>query len=1222
MKRAGLIVGFASLFVLSPLLGAEPLPPNQDLIVLLAAGQGETPPEDVVNRVEGGLAVPEELGAGSPTGARLLVPLQDRYSGPLEDPDGPAARLQRYIVLTYPSVVDLEAVRTSLLQNPHVVSAEYNLQLDLSAVPNDPLFPVTDPSGNPRVPDQYQWGSYSLHLPQAWDYNKGHAYVGVVDVGLDTTHPDLRAFHQTGGTTIYDGGNFRPQLSFDYGYPTESPNSVDEGQAEVIGGHPRTVGVAGHGTHVSGIIAATPDNATGVSGGCWNCSLIVSKVSTLALEGVWINAVITQANAVSGINGAIRKGAQVLNLSFGYRPSDQPPNCNLTPQSSFCSALQLAEERDVVMAVASGNDLSSTLDFPASDSRTLAVGGIDSAGNFWNDCSGTTQECGSNYGPDQIVSPAKQILSTFYRGIGYGAPGSDCPGLTDYGLCTGTSMASPYMAAAVGILRSVNPLLSRDNLKDLLQTHLDNPIGWNPLFGRGKPDVSSAVKASLGTAGGAQIANRLTPFFSLYSSIAKDSFYTTVPQMAAAAILDSPSLYVPIGPAVPGYFEFPGAGCQVGPCTPHPPAASVYVFTGDRSPYAGSPLLVPLIRMTFTSSSSSHRDTTYVTDSTSLYAFKNTGYELDGVEGYLYQRCTPEPSCIPPGAVRLYRLYNLSLDDYAIFPESELAQMQSPGYVSTPGLSDVIGYAYPNVDSDGDGLIDGFEALIGTDPHRSDSDCDGVSDGAEVLGYPLSDPLVPNSGAGCVPPTARFAFTCAGLSCSFDGHDSTDNVAIASYAWSFGDSTGASGVSTSHTYAATGVYPVTLTVTDTDGLTSTISHKVSINSDPLPAAESFFTVPRCRILDTRTSTILTSGVSRIVPVAGNCNIPSSAKAVSLVVTAIQPTGGGWIAFYPGNLPVTSPNKASINFLPATSPRSNNAIVRLATDGSGTLAAYSSVGATPGQVHMTVDVDGYFSEATSASPGAQGPFGFQPITPCRVADTRPSSPLVSGVSRTFSIQGACGIPASGVGAVAANTRVVQSPTYGGSIVLYPASSPLPVATDISFVGGINWLHGGSRTALATSTPDLAMRFDSTTSGASAFIALDVNGYFSAGSLLKYHPLAGCRVVDTRDAANGAPSVTAGSTRMFQIQGNCNVPVGAKAVFADVIAVGAGGTGDIRVYPSDASTPVVATTCFDAGESAVGNGTIVPLASSLPDLALYANPSTGTLDVLIEVFGYFL
>ncbi|MCP4654996.1 MAG: hypothetical protein GY856_06210, partial [bacterium] len=41
----------------------------------------------------------------------------------------------------------------------------------------------------------------------------------------------------------------------------------------------------------------------------------------------------------------------------------------------------------------------------------------------------------------------------------------------------------------------------------------------------------------------------------------------------------------------------------------------------------------------------------------------------------------------------------------------------------------------PNVDTDGDTLIDGFEELIGTNPRLSDTDCDGLGDGAEVAVY-------------------------------------------------------------------------------------------------------------------------------------------------------------------------------------------------------------------------------------------------------------------------------------------------------------------------------------------------------------------------------------------------------------------------------------------------------------------------------------------------------
>jgi|GEM_PF-2351390 len=1200
---------------------------NGELIVLLASGRNEPAPEDVVNRAEHGLSLPDGIGIGGVVGARLVIPEPDRRPILAGDPEAPSARLQRYVVLSYPLVVDLEAVRRALLLNPHVLAVEYNLQMHVSVLPNDPLFSSTDGSGNPRTPSQYQWGSYALHLPQAWDYNKGHAYVGVIDLGLDTAHPDLQSFHQASGTTVYDGGNFRPQFAFDYGYPGESPNSVDEGQAELEGGQSRPVDVAGHGTHVAGIVAATPNNSIGVAGGCWNCSLIISKVSTLGQinnTGPWYNAFIAQGNAVAGINGAIQKGAQVLNLSFGYRAGDTPPppNCQGST-NTFCTALQLAEDRDVLVVVASGNDHSPTVDFPASDSRTLAVGGIDAAGNFWNDCTTGSFECGSNYNSGQIVAPAKQILSTFYRGIYYAGTGSVCPGFTDYGLCTGTSMASPFMAASVGVLRSVNPLLSKDNIKDLLLTHLENPTGWNSQFGYGKPDVSAAVRAALGTTGGAQIPNRLTPLFSLYSNSAQDFFYTSVPQMASAAILDSPSLYSSTGPLLPGYPSFPGISCPVGPCNPSNPKASVDLFTGDKAPYAGSPPLVPLYRMTYKPSSLSDpdRDTTYTTDNAGILAFKGAGYELDGIEGYIYQRCTPEVSCIPPGAVRLYRLYNSSRDDYAIFPESELASMQTAGYASVSGLNDWIGYVYPHTDADGDHLIDGFETLIGTNPLRVDSDCDGLSDGVEVLGYPTRDPLVPAAGAGCVPPVARFSFTCTGLSCSFNGATSSDNIGIVSYAWTFGDSASGSGVTASHTYAATGGYSVTLTVTDTDGLTASVSTKVSVNSDPLPAAESFFAVPRCRVLDTRGSAPLTSGAPLVISVAGNCNIPSSAKALSLAVTAIQPTDSGFLGLYPGNLPVTTPNKGILNFLPATSPRSNNAIVRLATDGSGTLGIKLTVSGTPGQVHLTIDVDGYFSQDTSAPSGAQGPFGFQPLAPCRVVDTRPSSPLVSGVARTFSVQGNCGIPASGVGAVSSNLKIVPTPSDGGAIVLYPAGVPVPVATNLSFNAGINWIAEGERSALASSTPDLGMQFVSSTSSGSVHAVFDVNGYFSSGAPLKYHPLAGCRAVDTRAADTGGPSLTGGSTRTFQLQGNCNVPVGAKAVFLNVVALGATATGDIRLYASNAAAPAVGTLSFDIGESALGNGAIVPLGTTIPDLALQVSPFTGGLNLILDVFGYF-
>ena len=71
------------------------------------------------------------------------------------------------------------------------------------------------------------------------------------------------------------------------------------------------------------------------------------------------------------------------------------------------------------------------------------------------------------------------------------------------------------------------------------------------------------------------------------------------------------------------------------------------------------------------------------------------------------------------------------------------------------------------------------------------------------------------------PPVASFTSACRGLTCSFDGSGSSDaDGTITSRAWSFGDETTGSGTTVSHTYAAAGTYPVTLTVTDNGGVTA------------------------------------------------------------------------------------------------------------------------------------------------------------------------------------------------------------------------------------------------------------------------------------------------------------------------------------------------------------------------------------------------------------------
>jgi len=87
-----------------------------------------------------------------------------------------------------------------------------------------------------------------------------------------------------------------------------------------------------------------------------------------------------------------------------------------------------------------------------------------------------------------------------------------------------------------------------------------------------------------------------------------------------------------------------------------------------------------------------------------------------------------------------------------------------------------------------------------------------------------------NSVAVNQPPMAAFVDNCNGLTCSFDAGTSFDDGSIVGYLWDFGDGSGDTGEIISHSYASDGVYDVTLTVEDNEGLSSTTAISVSVSS--------------------------------------------------------------------------------------------------------------------------------------------------------------------------------------------------------------------------------------------------------------------------------------------------------------------------------------------------------------------------------------------------------
>ncbi|MGI8523674.1 MAG: PKD domain-containing protein [Nocardioides sp.] len=99
-----------------------------------------------------------------------------------------------------------------------------------------------------------------------------------------------------------------------------------------------------------------------------------------------------------------------------------------------------------------------------------------------------------------------------------------------------------------------------------------------------------------------------------------------------------------------------------------------------------------------------------------------------------------------------------------------------------------------------------------------------------------------------VAPSAAFTSSCSDISCTFDGTGSTDSDGtVQSYQWAFSDGDTAGGPTPQKDFAVTGTYNVTLTVTDNAGLSSSVTHQVSVVKPNAPPTADFST--KCTYLN-------------------------------------------------------------------------------------------------------------------------------------------------------------------------------------------------------------------------------------------------------------------------------------------------------------------------------------------------------------------------------------
>ena len=115
---------------------------------------------------------------------------------------------------------------------------------------------------------------------------------------------------------------------------------------------------------------------------------------------------------------------------------------------------------------------------------------------------------------------------------------------------------------------------------------------------------------------------------------------------------------------------------------------------------------------------------------------------------------------------------------------------------------------------------------------------------------------------------------------------------------------------------------------------------------------SFFALPPCRVLDTRGGPPFGVNTQRDYTIKGACGVPAGAKAISVNVTVVSPTGASFLTLWPAG--GGRPNVSTINFTQNDPSLANGAIVGLGAS-SPDLSVFNS----SGTVHVILDVTGYF-----------------------------------------------------------------------------------------------------------------------------------------------------------------------------------------------------------------------------------------------------------------------
>ncbi len=233
-----------------------------------------------------------------------------------------------------------------------------------------------------------------LNLGSVWQISKGaELTVAVIDTGIDTDHPEFEGrISEWSYNATYD------KIVKDY----DNDWSLIEDNA-------------GHGTSVTGVIAAAMDDK-GITGIAPEVKILVIKAECNE-NGEFYRV----SDLVFGLYYAIERDVDVVNMSF-----------TVGPPNPFGDALELAVDSDIICVAAAGNKSSAMNKYPAADVNCIGVGALEEGG--WERASY------SNYGDNTEVFAPGTVFTTAVGGV--------------YKYISGTSFSSPSVAAAAVLYKS------------------------------------------------------------------------------------------------------------------------------------------------------------------------------------------------------------------------------------------------------------------------------------------------------------------------------------------------------------------------------------------------------------------------------------------------------------------------------------------------------------------------------------------------------------------------------------------------------------------------------------------------------------------------------------------------------------------------------------------------------------------------------------------------